>query len=355
MSSPRIWQSFSFHLRHLAKPANLRPANPTLRRTYTFRPYQPPSNIYRRFQDGNASYNNTYKGQTIYGFPAKTVYLLGGGTVLGGLFYVSNLETVQETGRSRFMIIGEESDRALGEQSEKAILAQYGNQILADRHPTTIYVNRVAQRLLSTIHSTEPVDRHLFAKKSDVKWKVAVIKDDSQLNAFVLPNGFICIFTGILPICANEDGLAVVLGHEISHQLLRHSAERLSSNLLSLLVSIALAYAFDISAQNLTSLSNLLLELPNSRAQETEADRVGLRLMARACYNPHEAISLWQRMKAVQGKRGGHVPALLSTHPTDAARIQRMTNWMPEAVEQRNEHCSQAHSFWSVQSSNFAE
>lgn len=144
--------------------------------------------------------------------------------------------------------------------------------------------------------------------------------------------GKVFVFTDILPICENDDGLATVLGHEIAHNVAHHAAEKMSSYFVASALIYALAFFFDISG----NLSNILIQLgsalPNSRKQETEADFIGLRMMARACYDPDEAVQFWERMeRAAQFEP----PQLLSTHPSSHNRVQKLQEWLPEARDQR--------------------
>ncbi|KAI9142122.1 peptidase M48 [Paraphysoderma sedebokerense] len=113
-------------------------------------------------------------------------------------------------------------------------------------------------------------------------------------NAFVLPGGKVFVFTGILPVVKNEDGLAVVLGHEIAHQVARHSSEKLSWLKVLMLAQFLLSFVFDTSLFFNRMFLELGILLPFSRKMEVEADEIGLMLTAQACYDPREAIGLWQ-------------------------------------------------------------
>jgi len=171
----------------------------------------------------------------------------------------------------------------------------------------------------------------------DVEWEVYVISDDNTKNAFVLPGGKIFVFTGILPVCKNDDGLASVLGHEVAHQVARHSAERLSYAK----VLFALGYTLELLGLDV-GLSRLiltfLLQLPNSRKAESEADYIGVRLMAKACFDPRETTRMWTRMSESEkgGSLGGSASIdFLSTHPANKKRIKNLEQWMPEALDIR--------------------
>ena len=169
------------------------------------------------------------------------------------------------------------------------------------------------------------------------QWEFNVIQDDEQVNAWAMPGGKIAVYTGILPVSENDAGLAAVLGHEIAHVLAKHGNERMSRALLVQLGGQTLSAA---TRQRPAWTSNLLLAsygagaqvgvlLPHSRLQESEADHIGLILMAIAGYDPRAAIGLWQRMGQVGGSRP---PSFLSTHPQPQARIADMQRHMPEAM-----------------------
>jgi Zn-dependent protease with chaperone function len=138
-----------------------------------------------------------------------------------------------------------------------------------------------------------------------------------------LPGGKVFVFTGILPIVENEDGMAAVLGHEISHQLARHSAEKLSFAKVLLAGQFTLAlFGIDPSFIFNRLTLNFLMEKPFSRKCETEADDIGLQLMALACFDPREAIEVWKRMEAAGG---ADIPQFMSTHPSHKNRIQYLS------------------------------
>jgi metalloendopeptidase OMA1, mitochondrial len=137
------------------------------------------------------------------------------------------------------------------------------------------------------------------------------------------------VFSGLLPICQDDDGIATVLGHEISHNLCHHVAESVSSSFLrwiTLGTVLVLFGQLDISTLWLTDLAFLK---PRSRRQETEADQVGLQLMALSCYDPRQALPFWERMQRAQQIR---VPEFVSTHPSGQRRIKQLEEWMPSAI-----------------------
>lgn len=172
---------------------------------------------------------------------------------------------------------------------------------------------------------------------SDYKWEFNVIEDDKMVNAWAMPGGKVAIYTGILPITQDETGLAVVMGHEVAHAMADHGNERMSQGLLASMGGIALSVALSKKPQQTRELfmtafgvgATVGLILPYSRLHESEADRIGLMLMARAGYNPKEAVPFWERMNKKEGPRP---PEFLSTHPAPASRIANLKTYISEAL-----------------------
>ncbi|KAI8638329.1 peptidase family M48-domain-containing protein [Parasitella parasitica] len=205
-------------------------------------------------------------------------------------------------------------------EAYKEVMQQFGRRILPANHPYSIFVKRVAQRLVRV------------SGMENMKWEFYVV-DSPERNAFVLPGGKVFVFTGILPIVENEDGMAAVLGHEISHQLARHSAEKLSfAKLLVALYYSLIFFGIDGSLVFNHFSLNFLMMKPFSRKCETEADDIGLQLMALACFDPREAINVWKRMEAIGEV---DIPQFVSTHPSHKNRIQFLTKELPAAMKTR--------------------
>lgn len=220
------------------------------------------------------------------------------------------------TGRRRFNCVSLGMELEMGKQSYREILVQERGKVLPDYHPLVKYVDRVLQRLIPEA----PIE--------GAEWKVHVIKDDGMANAFVLPGGKVFVYTGILPICQDEDGLAAVLGHEIAHVVARHPAERMSNSFLTLGTVFLVSLLFDVSGQLSSMLVNLMWSLPNSRTQEAEADNMGLMMMSKACFNPEAAVALWHRM---QMQEKGAPPQFMSTHPSSYNREEAIRGWLEKA------------------------
>lgn len=169
----------------------------------------------------------------------------------------------------------------------------------------------------------------------DYKWEYKLVQDDA-VNAWCMPGGKIVVYTGLLKVSKNEAGLATVMGHEVAHALANHGQQRMSASLLQQLGAVGVTAATGKTNEETRQLammaygagSNVAGMMPFSRKHESEADRIGLTLMAIAGYDPSEALSFWKRMSS-QG--GSSVPEMLSTHPSDATRISNIQKLIPEA------------------------
>jgi predicted Zn-dependent protease len=168
----------------------------------------------------------------------------------------------------------------------------------------------------------------------DYKWEYNLVQDET-INAWCMPGGKIVFYTGILPICQGETGVAVVMGHEVAHALADHGAQRMTASYGQQIgqvvgnVAIKDQNSLNLFNQYYGAGTNVLGMLPFSRSHETEADRIGLQIMAIAGYNPDEAAELWKRMKANSG--ASSTPEFMSTHPSNDTRIANLTEWAPAA------------------------
>lgn len=230
-------------------------------------------------------------------------------------------ETVPYTGRRQIQLVSPTEEAQMGAQSFQQIV---GKATLS----TDPQINAMVQRVGSRIAAVTDLD---------VQWEFRVIQDDKQANAFALPGGKVAVYTGMLPITRDETGLAAVLAHEIAHVLARHGGERLSQQMGVQTVTQVLAGMASSNPATVQLVSAALgagasvgVLLPWGRAQESEADHLGLILMAKAGYDPRAARDLWQRM--ADASKGQRPPEFLSTHPSEATRIQKIEGWLPEAL-----------------------
>jgi predicted Zn-dependent protease len=185
-------------------------------------------------------------------------------------------------------------------------------------------------------------DNGLDKRLKDFDWEYALVESDVP-NAWCMPGGKICFYTGILPYTKNADGMAVVMGHEIAHAVARHGNERMTQQLLVVAGGMALT---EFVKAKPSETQNIFLNvfsvgaqvgilLPYSRKHEYEADRLGLIFMAMAGYNPEEAVEFWTRMSEMGGTKP---PQFLSTHPSDMNRIANMKKCLPEAMTYYNKY-----------------
>ncbi|KAJ2828999.1 metalloendopeptidase [Coemansia sp. 'formosensis'] len=248
-------------------------------------------------------------------------YVASAAGATGLAYYEFHIEE-SPTGRRRFINVTPAYEQQIGEQAYRQTLSQYGRQIIpANSSQMDRDVRRVAQRLIS-------------ATETEGDWEVHVIYAPTEKNAFVLPGGKIFVFSGLLSVTQDDEGLAAVLAHEIAHQMASHSAEKLSqANLLGFVYLIASLFIDPSYLQMGRAMSTLLLELPNSRQCEQEADQLGLYLMARACYDPEQAVALWQRMKS---EEFAAPPQFLNTHPSTDSRIENIRALIPQAMMKRD-------------------
>ncbi|NGZ08689.1 MAG: M48 family peptidase [Nitrospira sp. LK70] len=235
------------------------------------------------------------------------------------------------TARDQFIYISEEKEIEMGISAYHELLRKAP---LSDDIEVNEMVNRVGQRIAAV------------AKKPEYQWEFAIIRDDRMINAFALPGGKVAVFTGILKITKNEDGLATVIGHEVAHALQRHGAERYSRSILETIGQVgALAAGAAVGRPDAAiaamSAYGVGVSLPFGRRQESEADYIGLKLMAQAGFDPREAVPFWERMSGCPRQmidkvcfRSQHnIPEFLSTHPSDLSRINQIEAWLPEAMK----------------------
>lgn len=184
-------------------------------------------------------------------------------------------------------------------------------------------------------------DHNMAQQIKDFSWEFNLIQD-TVANAWAMPGGRVAVYTGILPIAQDTNGLAVVMAHEIAHVVAHHGDERMSQALLVQLGGITLAKALQTKPQLTRQLflaaygvgTELGILLPYSRLQESEADHLGLIFMSMAGYDPHAAIGFWKRM--MQASNGPSAPEFLRTHPTEKNRLKDIEDYMPQAMKYYN-------------------
>jgi predicted Zn-dependent protease len=233
-------------------------------------------------------------------------------------------QTVPITGRSQLVLVPEGTEVQMGLESFQQIL---GKSKLSTDARLTEQVTRVGRRIAEA------------TGRSDYQWEFKVIEDE-QVNAFCLPGGKVAVYTGILPVTRDDAGLAAVLGHEVAHAVARHGGERLSQQMAAQGLTVAATQVLlggrDPAVGQLVGAAlgagvSVGVLMPFSRAQESEADHLGLIYMAKAGYHPQAARDLWVRMG--EASKGRQQIEFLSTHPLPATRIAQIEGWIPEALQ----------------------
>jgi metalloendopeptidase OMA1, mitochondrial len=284
----------------------------------------------------------SYGGQRKRGInPRFIILLLFAG--YAAYYWVSNRQVDPYTGEKVLI------DGSISIDQEKAMGLQAYEDILSKERPVdpnsqiAQQVREIAKRLIAKVPEVEAqmaADSGNTPNKvwETFEWDVNVIQSE-QANAFCLPGGKMAVYTGLIPVAQNADAVAVVMGHEIAHALLRHGAQRMSQQKLGQLGQMAGAMSgMDPQSQQMMQAAmGYGFMLPYARKHETQADAVGLMLAAAACFNPEESVPLWERMSAASG---GRAPAeFSSTHPSPETRIRDLQALMPQALEYRKKYC----------------
>ncbi len=241
------------------------------------------------------------------------------------LVLLAGCETVPETGRSQLLLISPSQETQLG-------LTEFEKLKSSTPVSEDAKLNEMLQRVGKRVAAVAPL--------KNARWEFVLFDDPKTANAFCLPGGKVGIYTGILPVTKDENGLATVIGHEVAHAVARHGGERVSQGLLVQMGGEALDAAMSSQPTATRSLvlqgyglgSQVGIILPYSRTQELEADQLGLLYMARAGYDPRTAVDFWKRFSAYTGEKGGAPPEFLSTHPVDTRRIGQIRSLMPKAL-----------------------
>lgn len=244
---------------------------------------------------------------------------------------ISSCKTVPVTGRKQINLVPDAMIKALAFTEYDSVVKNSATLTQYDERAQM--VTRVGTKIQQAVE-TYMQQNNMSKELKNFKWDYNTI-DDKTVNAWCMPGGKVVVYTGLLPYTQNENALAVVMGHEIAHAIARHGNERMSQGLLINLGGMVLQEALKDKKTETQALflglymvgSNLALALPNSRMQESEADKLGLIFAAMAGYDPDEAIPFWQRMSAGNKSK---VPEFLSTHPSDETRIKKLSALIPE-------------------------
>ena len=240
--------------------------------------------------------------------------------------------TVAVTGRSQLSLVSNAEIIPVANQQYKEVLKQ--GPISTNQEQSAL-IKKVGLRIQKAVEQYM-ASKGASAELNGFAWEFNLIDDPKTANAWCMPGGKVAFYTGILPICKDESGVAVVMGHEVAHAIANHGRERMSSAMVAngLLGTLSAAMG-----ENPTLTQELLMQslgiganvgmLKFSRENESEADHIGLIFMALAGYDPNEAPKFWERMQSMSG--GGAPPEWLSTHPSHDTRIRDLQGWIPEA------------------------
>jgi predicted Zn-dependent protease len=241
--------------------------------------------------------------------------------------------TVPITGRQSFSIIPASEMMSMSYQQYDEFLKS--NKLSSDRAQMAV-VKRVGGRIQSAVEQYF-ARNNLSDRLKGYQWEFNLV-ENGEANAWCMPGGKVVVYTGILPITKTEEGLAVVMGHEIAHAIAEHGRERMSQALIVQMGGMALDRAMAGSPAKTKELwmtaygagAQFGALLPYGRLQESEADHLGLIFMAMAGYDPREAATFWARM--AKSKDGKSMPEFLSTHPAEETRIRQIQERLPEAL-----------------------
>jgi len=249
------------------------------------------------------------------------------------LVFSASCAVVPFTGRKQFTAIPSSQMFTLSADSYSQVLKD--NKVSANQ-TYIAQVNRVGEKLTVAVEKYMK-ENGMESSLEGFDWQYTVLESE-EMNAWCMPGGQIAFYEGIMPVCQDESGIAVVMGHEIAHAIAKHGNERMSQQLMVQMGGVALSEALQTQKETTQQLallafgvgSKLGIELPYSRTHESEADELGLYFMAMAGFDPRTAPAFWERMQAMSSSRP---PEFLSTHPDPANRIKDLNKHMAKALE----------------------
>ncbi|MDR4499156.1 MAG: M48 family metallopeptidase [Candidatus Scalindua sp.] len=248
-------------------------------------------------------------------------------------FFILSCTSVPLTGRRQLDIIPSDTMLSTSFQQYEEFLKS--NKISTNQVQINM-VKSVGGRIQKAVEKYMS-DNQMSSRLKNYNWEFNLI-ENPEANAWCMPGGKVVVYTGILPITKDENGLAVVMGHEIAHAIAKHGDERMSQGLIAEFGTAAISKALQSSPEVTQKLwmnafgvgTQYGILLPYSRVHESEADHLGLIFMAMAGYDPHTAVGFWERMASMKGS--ANVPEFLSSHPSDQNRIKNIKAEMPEAI-----------------------
>ncbi|MFH2029578.1 MAG: M48 family metallopeptidase [Bacteroidota bacterium] len=262
------------------------------------------------------------------------IFIKKHGLAISLLLFVVACSTVAITGRKQLNIIPSSTMLSMSYQQYTDFLKT--NKISANAQNTAL-VKKVGGNIKIAVEKYF-AQKKMTSELKDFRWEFNLV-ESPEVNAWCMPGGKVVFYTGILPITQDENGIAVVMGHEVAHAIAEHGSERMSQGLITELGGLALSKALEEKPEQTQTLwmtafglgAQVGVLLPFSRLHESEADHLGLIFMAMAGYNPNESVAFWERMAAMKG--GQAPPEFLSTHPSDQTRINDLKKLIPEAMK----------------------
>jgi len=253
--------------------------------------------------------------------------------LLAGIVCTFSCKRNPITGRKQLSLVSESEVQAMALTQYKSFLTT--NKVVPVANNNSEMVKRVGTRIAAAINKYYQ-SQGLGSTLEGYNWEFNLV-ESKEVNAWCMPGGKVVVYTGLLPITQNENALAIVLGHEITHAVAGHGRERMSQQMLAQGIQVAGNVALGSNPQTVSIFNQVYAPasqvgvlLPYGRKHEYEADHYGLIFAAMAGYDPREAVPFWQRMAAMGGEKP---PVLLSDHPADADRIAKLQELMPEALK----------------------
>lgn len=243
---------------------------------------------------------------------------------------------VAVTGRSQLSLVSNAEIIPVANQQYNEVIAK--GPLSSNREQTEM-VKRVGVKIQKAVEEYM-AQKNLSSELQGFAWEFNLIDDPKTVNAWCMPGGKVAFYTGIMPICQDETGVAVVMGHEVAHAIANHGRERMSQQMVA---QYGLSTVGALMGQNPSAGQELLMQavgagtnlgmLSFSRSHESEADHIGLIFMTIAGYDPNAAPEFWERMTKMSG--GQEPPEFLSTHPSHSTRVADLKGWIPEALTYR--------------------
>jgi len=250
---------------------------------------------------------------------------------------IHSCATVPVTGRRQLDLVSSSEINTMSATQYQEVIKKGP---LSTNVEQTEMIKRVGRKIQSAVEKYM-ASKGWSSQLDGFNWEFNLIQDDKTVNAWCMPGGKVAFYTAILPICKDENGVAVVMGHEVAHAIANHGRERMSQGLIQEFGIGTLSAAL---GQNPSATSQIFMQavgmgsnigmLKFSRQHESEADHIGLIFMASAGYDPNLAPAFWKRM--IEMNKGEKPPEFLSTHPSDETRIKDLESWLPEAMAYYN-------------------